>query len=248
MNLPQQPRAQRPARIRPAEFTPVVLRVGEGSCTAELEVFSLTGGLLTLPKLLSPGSHVKLMFLTGTGPVLGVAEMLRPVSWTSQPFRFVALHENDHRRLRSATETAGTAAATGAPDPMRSAPQRYALPPDTALVPPNNILLPKTIPTPEPQSPAAAPSAVKASALPDSAPRRLEPSIPAPQGTVPGTAAPSRNAPAVDPDQQWIAKYRAALTHREPKRKPFFRMFLGVIIAVTLGLGATYTFYVQLLR
>jgi hypothetical protein len=42
------------------------------------------------------------MFLTHTGPVLGVAEMLRPVSWNEQPFRFVALHENDHRRLRAA--------------------------------------------------------------------------------------------------------------------------------------------------
>jgi nitroreductase len=28
--------------------------------------------------------------------------MLRPVSWNEQPFRFVALHENDHRRLRAA--------------------------------------------------------------------------------------------------------------------------------------------------
>jgi hypothetical protein len=93
----------RPTRVRPTEFTPAVLRIEDGSCTSgELELFSLTGGLLTLPKLLDQGSRPKLMFLTRTGPVLGVAEMLRPVSWNEQPFRFVALHENDHRRLRAA--------------------------------------------------------------------------------------------------------------------------------------------------
>src|SRR5580692_7711625 len=101
--LPQQPHFHRPTRVRPSEFTPAVLRIEDGSCTSgELELFSLTGGLLSLPKLLDQGSRPKLMFLTQTGPVLGVAEMLRPVSWNEQPFRFVALHENDHRRLCAA--------------------------------------------------------------------------------------------------------------------------------------------------
>jgi len=101
--LPQSHHYHRPPRVRPTEFTPAVLRVEDGSCTSgELEMFSLTGGLLSLPKLLDQGSRTKLMFLTQTGPVLGVAEMLRPVSWNEQPFRFVALHENDHRRLRAA--------------------------------------------------------------------------------------------------------------------------------------------------
>jgi hypothetical protein len=98
----------RPPRVRPTEFTPAVLRIEDGSCTSgELELFSLTGGLLTLPKLLDQGSRPKLMSLTQTGPVLGVAEMLRPVSWNEQPFRFVALHENDHRRLRAAIPGSG---------------------------------------------------------------------------------------------------------------------------------------------
>lgn len=101
--LPQSHHYHRPPRVRPTEFTPAVLRVEDGSCTSgELELFSLTGGLLSLPKLLDQGSRTKLMFLTHTGPVLGVAEMLRPVSWNEQPFRFVTLHENDHRRLRAA--------------------------------------------------------------------------------------------------------------------------------------------------
>jgi hypothetical protein len=43
------------------------------------------------------------MFLTQKGPVLGAAEMLSPVSWTQQPFRFVALAYGDQRRLLALT-------------------------------------------------------------------------------------------------------------------------------------------------
>jgi hypothetical protein len=39
------------------------------------------------------------MFLTGSGSVLGGAEMLRPVTSALQPFRFVSLAADDHRRL-----------------------------------------------------------------------------------------------------------------------------------------------------
>jgi hypothetical protein len=39
------------------------------------------------------------MFLTGAGSVLGGAEMLRPVTNALQPFRFVSLAADDHRRL-----------------------------------------------------------------------------------------------------------------------------------------------------
>ena len=47
-----------------------------------------------------PDSQVKLMFVTPTGPVLGTAEMLQPVSVSKQPFRFVALEQDDRRRLQ----------------------------------------------------------------------------------------------------------------------------------------------------
>ena len=49
---------------------------------------------------LEPGSHVKLMFLTDVGTVLGTAEMLPSVSATLQPFRFVKIDENDEPILR----------------------------------------------------------------------------------------------------------------------------------------------------
>jgi len=102
--LPHPHLPQRPARVRPAEYTPAVLRIEDGSCTeATLELFSLTGGLLSIAQPLDRGSRARLMFLTQTGPVLGMAEMLPPVSWKEQPFRFVTLHVDDRRRLRAAT-------------------------------------------------------------------------------------------------------------------------------------------------
>jgi len=54
-----------------------------------------------MPNVLDRGSRIKVMFLTHTGPVLGAAEMLNPVSTTRQPFRFVALEESDQGRLRT---------------------------------------------------------------------------------------------------------------------------------------------------
>lgn len=112
MTFPQSQHAPRPPRVRPSEFTPIVLRIQDGSCTTgTLLVFSITGGLLSLPKLLDRGSLVRLMFLVQSGPVLGTAEMLKPVSWTEQPFRFVALHEGDQHRLRTATHLSPKAVA-----------------------------------------------------------------------------------------------------------------------------------------
>ena len=92
----------RSPRARLADITPAVLRLPDG-CRhrGKLETISLTGGLLTMPNLLDRGSRIKLMFLTHTGPVLGAAEMLSPVSTTRQPFRFVALEESDQGRLRA---------------------------------------------------------------------------------------------------------------------------------------------------
>ncbi len=139
-SLPQQLRYHRPTRVRPAEFTPAVLRVEDGSCTSgELQLFSLTGGLLSLPKLLDQGSRPKLMFLTQTGPVLGVAEMLPAVSWNEQPFRFVTLHENDHKRLRAAIP--GSAPLPAEPSVALAAAASAAMSVDSDLAPPSLLAL-----------------------------------------------------------------------------------------------------------
>ena len=124
---------QRPTRVRPTEYTPAVLRVEDGSCTqATLEIYSLTGGLLSLRKPLNRGARARLIFLTEDGPVLGLAEMLMPVSWTEQPFRFVGLNEDDEHRLRAATQPAAQPAAQPAKErsstAAESAPKRLEPP------------------------------------------------------------------------------------------------------------------------
>jgi hypothetical protein len=99
-SLPQLHSQQRAPRAHLAGVTPAVLRFQDGRRTSgRLQLLSLTGGLLSLSNLLVQGSQVKLMFLTGTGAVLGGAEMLSPVTSTLQPFRFISLTADDQRRL-----------------------------------------------------------------------------------------------------------------------------------------------------
>jgi hypothetical protein len=84
---------------------PAILRLPDGrQHRGNLEVVSLNGGLLNLSDMLEQGSHPKLLFVTSNGPVLGSVEMLRPVSTTRQPFRFVAVEGVDQRRLRSTVQ------------------------------------------------------------------------------------------------------------------------------------------------
>jgi hypothetical protein len=45
------------------------------------------------------------MFLTGSGSVLGVAEMLNPITWSLQPFKFVKLYDDDEIRLQAAIQS-----------------------------------------------------------------------------------------------------------------------------------------------
>ena len=58
-----------------------------------------------MPKPVDQGAQVKLMFLTGCGSVLGAAEMLSPISWHLQPFKFVGLYDEDQRRLEAAIQS-----------------------------------------------------------------------------------------------------------------------------------------------
>jgi hypothetical protein len=96
----------RAPRVHLADLTPAVLRFQDGQrASGELQVLSVNGGLLSLPSPIDRGSQVKLMFLTHTGPVLGAAEMLSPVTSTQQPFRFVSLPVDDRRRLGAAIQS-----------------------------------------------------------------------------------------------------------------------------------------------
>jgi hypothetical protein len=97
---------RRAPRTSFAETTPAVLRFQNGRrVSGKLQVISLTGGLLCLPSPLVQGSKVKLMFLTGRGSVLGAAEMLCPISWGLQPFKFVGLLNDDQQKLQAAIQS-----------------------------------------------------------------------------------------------------------------------------------------------
>lgn len=99
--LPQSQSFQRPARVRFAQPLPAVLRSLDGACSkGELQIVSATGGLLSLPTLLNRNYRSKLLFVTSAGPVLAEAEMLAPITYTQQPFRFIALDGGAVGRLQ----------------------------------------------------------------------------------------------------------------------------------------------------
>jgi hypothetical protein len=96
----------RSPRARLGDVTPAILRLPDGrQHRGSLEVLSLNGGLLHMSNMVEQGSHLKLLFVTRTGPVLGAVEMLRPVSTTQQPFRFLAVEGVDQRRLRATVQS-----------------------------------------------------------------------------------------------------------------------------------------------
>jgi len=87
-----------------------VMAVGGQRARAKLQSISINGGLLHLPRELSTGDFVEIAFYTRSGPVHGMAEMMHPTrrlqSACLQPFRFVALADDDHRKLRMALDSA----------------------------------------------------------------------------------------------------------------------------------------------
>ena len=100
---PESHASRRSPRVSFPEATPAVVRVESGlRVSGKLDVISLNGGLLSLPKPLNEGSLVKVMFVTEAGPVLGEGEMLRPVHRGAQAFKFTMLLHDDQRRLKAA--------------------------------------------------------------------------------------------------------------------------------------------------
>lgn len=96
---------RRSQRLRLASAIPIVLRRQDGQRVAgKLQCVSLTGGLVVPTSLLPPGCIVRLIFVTPKGPITGTAEMLHPVSWTEQPFRFAAIPELEQHRLSAVIE------------------------------------------------------------------------------------------------------------------------------------------------
>jgi hypothetical protein len=117
-----QPNPARPARRLKLGGSVVVAVRSEGSIQpvrAKLHELSTTGGLLILSTALEQGAFVEVAFQTSRGKVRGMAELLSPrresTSGCVQPFRFVALDDEDHTRLRTAMESLMDRTVVGVP-------------------------------------------------------------------------------------------------------------------------------------
>jgi hypothetical protein len=77
---------------------------------AKLQSISSNGGLLRLQHQLSAGDLVEIAFHARSGAIHGIAEMLHPTLQLRraclQPFRFIALPDDDHRNLHRALHSA----------------------------------------------------------------------------------------------------------------------------------------------
>jgi hypothetical protein len=108
-HFPQAHPSRRAVRVQLAENVLAAIRLEDGrQAKAKLQTISTTGGLLKLPRSLSQGDFVEVAFQTQSGPVHAMAEILSPMQKTNdgvlQPFRFVALEDEDHRRLRTSLD------------------------------------------------------------------------------------------------------------------------------------------------
>jgi hypothetical protein len=108
-HFPQPHPSRRAARVQLGESVLAAIRLEDGRhAKAQLQTISVTGGLLQLPRSLGQGDFVEVAFQTESGPVRAMAEILSPMRKTKdgvlQPFRFVALEDDDHRRLRTSLD------------------------------------------------------------------------------------------------------------------------------------------------
>jgi PilZ domain len=108
-HFPQPHPSRRAARVQLGASVLAAIRFEDGRhAKAKLQTISTTGGLLRLPKPLAEGDFVEVAFHTQSGPVRGMAEILTPLQKTKesvlQAFRFVALEDDDHRRLRTSLD------------------------------------------------------------------------------------------------------------------------------------------------
>lgn len=108
-HFPQPHPSRRAARVQLGDSVLAAIRLEDGRRTkARLQTISATGGLLRLTESLVQGDFVEVAFQTQAGPVHGMAEVLSPMRQTLdgvlQAFRFVAIEDEDHRRLRTSLD------------------------------------------------------------------------------------------------------------------------------------------------
>lgn len=127
-HFPQVHPQRRSPRIQLGGSIPALVLLEDGQrAKAKLQTISVTGGLLRLPKSLNEGDFVEVAFQIQGGPVRGMAEMLSPVQAATaaslQPFRFVALGDDDHRTLRMAVDSVTDRSFQGIRSSQWSAPK-----------------------------------------------------------------------------------------------------------------------------
>jgi hypothetical protein len=116
-HYPQCNPTHRATRVQLAT-TPALIKSCDGlRANAKLQIVSTTGGLLQLTRALAEGDFVELAFQIQSGNVIGMAEMLNPVRSSPgsvfQPFRFVAMGDDDHEILHSMIEAASDSSFRG---------------------------------------------------------------------------------------------------------------------------------------
>lgn len=110
-HFPQTNVNQRSPRVQlHGSVAAAVMAEGGERASAKLQSISVTGGLLQLQHELAVGDFVEIAFQTPSGAIHGMAEMLHPArkfqSVCYQAFRFIALGDEDHERLRMALDSA----------------------------------------------------------------------------------------------------------------------------------------------
>lgn len=117
-HFPQPHPTRRASRVQLGDSVLAAIRLEDGRRTkAKLQTISVTGGLLQLAQSLAQGDFVEVAFQTQAGPVHGMAEVLSPMrnlpDGVLQPFRFVAIEDDDHRRLRNSLDHVAMRSALG---------------------------------------------------------------------------------------------------------------------------------------
>jgi hypothetical protein len=110
-HFPQTTAKRRSPRVQlNGSIAAAITAEGGRRARAKLQSISVNGGLLELQAELSTGDFVEIAFHTRSGAIHGMAEMLQPTrkfqSACLQPFRFIALADDDHRKLRMALDSA----------------------------------------------------------------------------------------------------------------------------------------------
>ena len=104
-HFPQPNSKHRASRVRLGESVSVLVQQQDGRrASGKLQSVSVTGGLLRLARAMDAGDFVEVAFETQSGKVHGMAEMLGPLNLNGcvlQPFRFIALADEDHHTLRN---------------------------------------------------------------------------------------------------------------------------------------------------